>query len=129
MKFPEGIKYTTDHEWVRLDGDVVTIGVTDFAQDALGDVVYVDLPDVGDTLAAGDTVAEIESVKAVSDIFSPVSGEVVAVNEDLDGAEEAVNEDPYGAGWLFQVRLSDMGELDGMMDIEGYKAFVAEQDA
>lgn len=128
MQFPDDLKYTKDHEWIRLADGVATVGVTDFAQDSLGDVVYVDMPDVGDTVAAGDTVAEIESVKAVSDVFSPLSGEIVAVNEDLDGGEEAVNEDPYGAGWLFQVKLSDPSELDDTMDVAAYQAFVAEQD-
>ena len=128
MQFPDGLKYTKDHEWVRVEGDVATVGVTDFAQDALGDVVFVDLPEAGEEVAAGDTVAEIESVKAVSDVFSPLTGEIAAVNEDLDGAEESVNEDPYGAGWLFQVKIADASELDGMMDVEAYKAFVAEQD-
>jgi glycine cleavage system H protein len=128
MQFPAGLKYTKDHEWLRVEGDVATIGVTDFAQDALGDVVFVDLPEVGEEVSAGDSVAEIESVKAVSDVYSPVTGEIVAVNEDLDGAEESVNEDPYGAGWLFRVQLSEPSELDEMMDSEGYQAFVAEQD-
>jgi glycine cleavage system H protein len=128
MQFPDGLKYTKDHEWVRVEGDVATVGVTDFAQDALGDVVFVDLPEAGEEVAAGDTVAEIESVKAVSDVFSPLTGEIVGVNEDLDGAEESVNEDPYGAGWLFQVKLADASELDPMMDVAAYKAFVAEQD-
>jgi len=128
MQFPADVIYTKEHEWLRVDGDTVTVGVTDFAQDALGDVVYVDLPGVGDAVAAGDTIAEIESVKAVSDVFSPVTGEIVAVNEDLDGSEESVNEAPYGAGWLFRIKLSDASELEGMMDVAAYQAFVAEQD-
>jgi glycine cleavage system H protein len=128
MQFPADIKYTKEHEWIRVDGDVATVGVTDFAQDALGDVVYVDLPEPGEEVAAGDSVAEIESVKAVSDVYSPLTGELVAVNEELDGSEESINEDPYGAGWLFQIKMSDLAELDGMMDAEAYKAFVAEQD-
>lgn len=128
MQFPADLKYTKEHEWLRVDGDLVTVGVTDFAQDALGDVVFVDLPEVGTVVAAGDTVAEIESVKAVSDVFSPVSGEIVAVNEDLDGGEESINEDPYGAGWLFQVQLADLTQLEPMMDVAAYQAFVAEQE-
>jgi len=128
MQFPADVIYTKEHEWLRLDGDTVTVGITDFAQDALGDVVYVDLPDVGEPVAAGATVAEIESVKAVSDVFSPVTGEIVAVNEDLDGNEESINEAPYGAGWLFRIKLSDASELDGMMDVAAYQAFVAEQE-
>ena len=128
MQFPTDLKYTKEHEWLRVDGDVVTVGVTDFAQDALGDVVYVDLPEVDGAVSAGDTVAEIESVKAVSDVYSPVTGQIVAVNEELDGSEESINEDPYGAGWLFQIKLADVAELDGMMDVAAYQAFVAEQE-
>ncbi len=128
MQFPADLIYTKDHEWLRVVDGVATIGVTDFAQDALGDVVYVDLPEVGEVVSAGDTVAEVESVKAVSDVYSPLSGEIVAVNEDLDGGEESINEDPYGAGWLFQIRLADLAQLDDMMDLEAYRAFVAEQD-
>ncbi len=128
MQFPADLKYTKEHEWLRVDGDVVTVGVTDFAQDALGDVVYVDLPEVDGAVSAGDTVAEIESVKAVSDVYSPVTGQIVAVNEELDGSEESINEDPYGAGWLFQIKLADVAELDGMMDVAAYQAFVAEQE-
>jgi glycine cleavage system H protein len=128
MQFPEGLKYTKDHEWLAVDGDVAKVGVTDFAQDALGDVVYVDLPEAGDEVSAGDSVAEIESVKAVSDVYAPVSGTIVEINEDLDGAEESINEDPYGAGWLFSIELSEPSQLDEMMDAAAYKAFVAEQD-
>jgi glycine cleavage system H protein len=128
MQFPEGLKYTKDHEWLAVDGGIAKVGVTDFAQDALGDVVYVDLPEAGDEVSAGDSVAEIESVKAVSDVYAPVSGTITEVNEDLDGAEESINEDPYGAGWLFCIELSDETELEGMMDAAAYQAFVAEQD-
>lgn len=127
MNFPADLKYSKDHEWLRVEGGIATVGVTDFAQDSLGDVVYVNLPEVGDEVRAGDSVAEIESVKAVSDIFSPVSGEIVAVNGDLDGAEDTVNRDPYGAGWLFKVQLADPDELVALMDIAAYEVYVAEQ--
>jgi glycine cleavage system H protein len=127
MQFPADLKYTKDHEWVRVEGGVATIGVTDFAQDALGDVVFVNLPEVGTEVCAGDSVAEIESVKAVSGVYSPVSGGVVAVNTELDGAEDTVNRDPYGGGWLFKVELADPAELAALMDVAAYQAHVAEQ--
>ena len=127
MKFPADLKYTKDHEWLRVEGGIATVGVSDFAQDSLGDVVYVNLPEVGAEVRAGDAVAEIESVKAVSDVFSPVSGEIVAINEELEGAEGTVNTDPYGAGWLFRVQLADPAEVASMMDVAAYEAYVAEQ--
>ncbi len=127
MQFPADLEYTKDHEWIRVKDDLAVVGVTDFAQDALGDVVFIDMPEEGDEVSKGDSVAEIESVKAVSEVYCPVSGVIVAVNEDLDGNEESVNEDPYGA-WLFEIRMSDASELDDTMDVEAYKAFVAEQD-
>ncbi|MFH1468717.1 MAG: glycine cleavage system protein GcvH [Pseudomonadota bacterium] len=127
MNFPADLKYSKDHEWLRIEGGIATVGVSDFAQDSLGDVVYVNLPEVGDEVTAGDSVAEIESVKAVSDVYSPVSGEIVAVNEELEGAEDTINRDPYGAGWLFKVLLAAPDELAALMDIEAYKVFVAEQ--
>ena len=120
--YPADLKYRESHEWVRVEGDVATVGVTWFAQDSLGDVVYVDMPEVGAEAAAGETIAEIESVKAVSDIYAPVSGEVVAINEELEGNEESVNSDPYGAAWLFRIRISDAGELDALLDAAAYTA-------
>jgi len=119
---PEELKYTSEHEWLRIDGDVATVGITDHAQDALGDIVFADLPEVGDSFAAGDTGGELESVKAVSDVYMPVSGEVVEVNEALDGEEGSINSDPYGAGWLFKIKLSELSEIDSLMSAGDYAA-------
>lgn len=118
------IRFTDQHEWVRVDGDVATIGITDYAQEQLGDVVYVELPEVGKTFAAGDEAAVVESVKAASEIYSPVSGDVVEVNGDLEGAPGGVNEDAMGRGWFVKVKLSDTTELAKLMDEDAYKAFV-----
>lgn len=118
------IRFTDQHEWVRVDGDVATIGITDYAQEQLGDVVYVELPEVGKSFAAGDEAAVVESVKAASEIYSPVSGEVVEVNGDLEGAPGGVNEDAMGRGWFVKVKLSDKAELGKLMDEDAYKAFV-----
>jgi glycine cleavage system H protein len=120
MSYPADLKYTESHEWVRVEGDVATVGISWFAQDSMGDVVHVELAEVGDTLTKGSPACEIESVKAVSDVYAPASGEVVEVNEALEDAPESVNEDPYGGGWLFKVRLS--AKLDGMMDAVAYQA-------
>lgn len=125
MSFPSDLKYAASHEWVRIDGDIATVGITFFAQDQLGDVVFVDMPEVGADVARGDSVAEVESTKTVSDIYAPVSGQVVEVNEGLDGDEAQVNKDPYGAGWLFRIKLSDAGELSSLMDAVAYQAHVA----
>ena len=125
--YPKDLKYDREHEWVRAEGDVAVIGISDFAQDQLGEVVYVDLPTAGDTIAAGDSFGEVESVKSVSELFTPVSGEIVEVNDALDDAPETVNEDPYGDGWLIKVKLSDPSEVDGLMDADGYEAFLAEE--
>ncbi len=126
MAHPSDRKYSKDHEWVIAEGDVVTIGISDFAQDQLGEVVYIDLPAEGDTISAGDTFGEIESVKSVSELFAPVSGEIVSVNDSLGDAPETVNQDPHGAGWMIKVRLDDTGELDALLDAEDYDAFLAE---
>jgi len=126
MNFPAGLKYSEQHEWVRVEGDEAVIGITDFAQDSLGDVVHVELPQVGNELSAGGNAAEVESVKAVSDVYAPVGGEVLAVNEDLDGNEDRINKDPYGEGWLFRVRFSDPADLDKLMDVAAYEAFAAQ---
>ena len=123
--FPENLKYTSEHEWVRAPGDAegsVRVGITDFAQDALGDIVYVSLPQVGDALTAGDTCGELESTKSVSDIYAPVSGAVVAVNTTLDSTPELVNNDPYEAGWLFEVSVADPAQVESLMDAEAYQA-------
>ncbi len=122
LSYPENLRYTAEHEWVAVEGDLAKIGVTAYAQDALGDVVYVSLPAVGDTVSAGDSCGEVESTKSVSDLYSPVSGEIVEVNEELDGTPESVNSDPYGSGWMFTVKVSDPGQLDGLMDVSAYKA-------
>ena len=123
--YPEDLKYTTEHEWVRTPGDSegsVRVGITHFAQDALGDIVYVSLPQVGEQVAAGSTCGELESTKSVSDIYAPVSGEVVATNSALDATPELVNNDPYEGGWLFEVRIGDAAEVDGLMDADAYQA-------
>ena len=123
--FPENLKYTSEHEWVRTPGGAegsVRVGITDFAQDALGDIVYVSLPQVGDALTAGDTCGELESTKSVSDIYAPVSGAVVAVNTTLDSTPELVNNDPYEAGWLFEVSVADPSQVESLMDAEAYQA-------
>ena len=123
---PEGLKYSAEHEWVTeaAEAGTVRIGITDFAQDALGDVVYVDLPEVGSEVESGSAVGEVESTKSVSDIFAPVSGTVTAVNEELDGEPGLVNSAPYEGGWLFEVELSDASQLDALMDAAGYTAQV-----
>ena len=119
---PDDLMYTAEHEWVRLDGSVATVGITDFAQKALGDIVYVDLPALGDTLTPGDACGEVESTKSVSEIYAPVAGGVVERNEALDGAPETVNADPYGAGWLFRVELADAGQVAGLLSAAQYTA-------
>lgn len=126
---PADLKYIASHEWVRVEGDgTVTVGVTDHAQDALGDVVYVELPEVDVVLAAGDEAGVVESVKAASDIYTPLSGTVIAVNSTLEDAPEQVNSDPYGEGWFFKLRLADTGELGELLDADGY-ADVCDADA
>jgi glycine cleavage system H protein len=119
---PSELKYTKSHEWVRLEGDVATIGITDFAQSELGDVVYVDLPNVGRILAAGDSFGSVESVKTVSDVYAPVGGEVVEVNEALGAQSELINSDPYDKGYMIKIRLADPSQVDGLLDAAGYAA-------
>lgn len=126
--YPENLKYTSEHEWVRTPGDAegsVRVGITDFAQDALGDIVYVSLPQVGDAVTAGETCGELESTKSVSDIYAPVTGEVVAVNSSLDSTPELVNSDPYEAGWLFEVSVGDASQVESLMDSAAYQASLA----
>jgi glycine cleavage system H protein len=126
---PKDLRYTKSHEWLRDEGDgTVTIGITEHAQELLGDLVFVDLPEQGATLEAGGDCAVVESVKAASDVYSPVSGEVLEVNEALDGAPETINEDAFGNGWMFKLKLSDASELDGLLDADAYEAVVAEED-
>ena len=125
--YPKDLKYDREHEWVRLDGDVATIGISDFAQDQLGEVVYVDLPSVGEAMSTGESFGEVESVKSVSELFSPVSGEVVEVNSALDDAPEAVNDDSYGDGWMIKVKVDNLSDVEALMDADDYEAFLAEE--
>jgi len=124
MNVPEGLKYSSDHEWIRLDGDTITVGITDYAQDSLGDVVFVDVPSTGTTVEAGASFSEIESTKSVSDIYAPVSGEIVAVNDLLTDSPEMVNTDPYGEGWLCRIRFSSASEVDALLDSAAYQALI-----
>ena len=128
MEYPEDLRYTKEHEWARPEDGAVRVGITDYAQDALGDVVFIDLPDVGATVEAAAPFGEVESTKSVSDVFSPVSGTVVERNSVLEEHSELVNQQPYGDGWLVLIRPSDPGELDGLMDAGAYRAFVEEGD-
>lgn len=114
--------YSEDHEWVTVEGDIATVGITDYAQKQLGDIVYVETPEIGSAVAQGDDAGVVESVKAASDIIAPVSGEVVEVNEDLEAAPGSVNTDPTGEGWMYKIKLSEPGEVDGLMDAAEYKA-------
>jgi glycine cleavage system H protein len=119
--YPEGLKYHPEHDWARIEGDEAVFGITWFAQDQLGEVVFVDPPEVGSTISANSTYAEVESVKAVSDVFAPLSGEVTAVNEKLGDAPELINADPYGDGWLVRVKMSDPSEADSLLDVDAYR--------
>ena len=120
LNFPEDVRYTKDHEWAKVDGDTVTIGLSDYAQDQLGEIVFVELPEDGDEFDQGDEFGSVESVKAVSEIYLPIGGEIIAVNEDLEDAPELVNNDCYAGGWLVKVKAADMGEIDGLMDQGAY---------
>jgi glycine cleavage system H protein len=120
---PDDLHYSKDHEWVRVDGNVAIVGITDYAQDSLGDVVYVELPKVGDDFAANESFGSVESVKAVSEVFSPVSGEIVGTNEALADTPEKVNQDPYGEGWMIRVKMSNPGEVDSMLTAAEYEDF------
>jgi glycine cleavage system H protein len=124
MTFPEELKYTQDHEWFRLEGDIATVGITDHAQNELGDIVYVDVNTVGDSLGQNDVFGSVEAVKTVSDLFLPVSGEVLEINPALDASPEIVNDDPYGEGWLIRMKVSDASEADSLMTADEYKKFV-----
>jgi glycine cleavage system H protein len=121
---PESLKYSSDHEWIAVDGSKVRMGITDYAQDALGDVVYVQVPSVGTAVSIGDTMSEVESTKSVSDIYAPVTGTIVAVNETLADQPESINSDPYGAGWICEIELGDPSQLDGLLDASGYRSLV-----
>jgi glycine cleavage system H protein len=126
--YPEDLHYTKQHEWVRFSEGAGVVGITDYAQKELGDIVYVDLPRVGTTLEKGKTMGSVESVKAVSDIYAPVSGEVVEINEALSTAPEKLNESPHGDGWLVKIRLSAPGEISGLLSAEDYQKYVAEEE-
>lgn len=125
MQVPSHLRYTSDHEWVAITGSKVRVGITDYAQDALGDIVYVQVPATGSTVSAGDAFGEVESTKSVSDIYAPVSGSVVAVNEALANAPESVNADPYGDGWLCEIECSDLSQLDALLDASAYQSLIA----
>ncbi len=127
MEIPPGLKYSKEHEWVATEGGVATIGITDHAQDQLGEIVYIELPSVGDKISKDDPFGVVESVKAVSDIYAPVSGTVIEINEDLPESPEIVNEDPYGDGWLVKVRISDADDLEDLLDKEEYEQLVSKE--
>lgn len=127
MSYPTQFRYTKDHEWIDVKGDVATIGITDYAQHELGDVVFVELPAVGATLTIGKTFSSVESVKAVSEIYAPASGQVIEANTELQNKPESINSDPHGAGWLVKVRLSNPAELSSLMDAKAYEAYIEEK--
>jgi glycine cleavage system H protein len=122
--YPKDYRYTKDHEWVKVEGDTATIGITEFAQKQLGDVVYVELPPIGKTLDVHQTIGVVESVKAVSDVYSPLSGEVIAVNEDLNNSPEMLNQDPHGKGWIIRLRLKNKGDWDALLPAVDYEKFL-----
>jgi glycine cleavage system H protein len=125
MNVPDDLRYTADHEWVRLDGDRAYIGITDYAQDALGDIVFVQLPESGATVESGTSFSEVESTKSVSDVYAPLSGTVVEINADLADAPQRINEDPYGEGWLCVLQLSDPGAASALLDADAYRKLIA----
>ena len=127
MEFPDDVRYTKEHEWVRLEGAEAVIGITDFAQDALGDVVFVELPAVGAVLTQGQTFGVVESNKTISDLFAPVAGRVLAINTDLANEPQRVNEEPYGSGWMIRIAVAKREEVDTLLDAAGYRAFVASE--
>jgi glycine cleavage system H protein len=124
MKLPENLKYTKDHEWIKIEGDIATIGITDFAQGELGDIVFVDVNTVGQTLKQHDVFGTVEAVKTVSDLFMPISGTIQEVNKGLDSKPEKVNSDPYGEGWMVKVRISTAAEVSGLLNADQYKALI-----
>ena len=123
LSYPADLKYAESDEWVRVEGDIATLGISDYAQEALNDLVYAEFKAVGDTLAIGDSFGEIESVKAASEVYSPIAGEIIEVNSELEGEPEMVNEDPYGKGWMVKIKISDASKLDSLMDVEAYKEY------
>ena len=126
MNFPAELKYTKDHEWIKVDGDIATIGITDFAQKELGDIVYVDIATIGETLDAEVVFGTVEAVKTVSDLFMPVAGEVLELNSEIEAQPELVNSDPYGKGWMIKVKISDASQLAGLLSADAYKAIIGE---
>jgi len=124
MNFPGELKYTKDHEWVRIEGDVATVGITDFAQKELGDIVYVDVSTVGETVDQHAVFGTVEAVKTVSDLFMPLTGEVLEVNKDIDSAPESVNTDPYGKGWMIKLKIANTSEIEGLLSVDAYKALI-----
>ena len=126
MNIPQELKYTKDHEWIKVDGNVVTIGITDFAQKELGDIVYVEIESDGEELEQGDVFGTVEAVKTVSDLFMPISGKVIEINENLESEPEIVNSDPYGKGWMIKVEIADASGLDAMLSADDYKSLIAE---
>ena len=126
MAYPANYRYTREHEWIALDGNIGTIGITDYAQNSLGDIVYVDVPKVGDAVTANATFGSVESVKAVSDLYSPVTGTVTAMNEELKNSPDKINEDPHGT-WIIKVELADPGQFNALLDAAAYEAFVSEE--
>jgi glycine cleavage system H protein len=124
MNLPDQLRYSSDHEWLSRDGSRARIGITDYAQDSLGDVVFVQLPTIGETFAAGDSIGEIESTKSVSDVYAPVSGSVVAINDALADSPQLLNEDPYGEGWICEIELSDPAQVDGLLDAAAYGGLI-----
>jgi len=123
---PEGLIYTKEHEWIRLEGNEITVGITDYAQNALTDVVWVELPEVGATVGSMESFASVESVKSVSEIYAPIAGEVIGVNEDLEDAPETINTDPYGEGWICKMAVKDLSELDSLLDAMAYRSLIEE---
>lgn len=126
MEFPEDLRYSKEHEWVLVEGNVATVGITDYAQDQLGEIVYVELPEVGEKVSKDDAFGVVESVKTVSDVYAPVSGTVLEVNDDLPGNPELLNDDPYGDGWMLKIEMSDPDELEDLMTAEEYERYIAE---
>lgn len=122
MNFPDNLRYTSEHEWIRVEGDEAFVGITDYAQSELGEIVFIDVPTVGETVGQGEVFGSVEAVKTVSDLNMPVSGEVLEVNEELDAAPELVNNDPYGKGWIIRIAIKDAAELDSLMDAQTYEA-------
>ena len=125
MNVPENLKYTSEHEWIRQEGDCVYIGITDFAQTELGDIVFVGFPEVGDMLSLGDVFGTVEAVKTVADLYSPISGEVMAINESLENSPEAINTDAYNDGWIIKIKIEDNKELDQLLKADGYKGIIS----